>query len=53
MQTDYEKVWDLPLARRWARWRHVVWLGVLTGYLYAFATTTLWREPPEVGPSRR
>jgi membrane protein len=45
VQTGYEKVWDLPSARWWARWRHVVWLGVLTGYLFVSATTTLRREP--------
>ncbi len=45
VQTGYEKVWDLPSARWWARWRHVVWLGVLTGYLYLSATTALRREP--------
>ncbi|MBC2907521.1 ribonuclease BN [Streptomyces sp. PSKA01] len=45
VQTGYEKVWGLPSARWWARWRHVVWLGVLTGYLYVSATTTLRREP--------
>jgi membrane protein len=45
VQTGYEKVWGLPPARWWARWRHVVWLGVLTGYLYLSATTTLRREP--------
>ncbi|MGN9759172.1 ribonuclease BN [Streptomyces sp. SD31] len=45
VQTGYEKVWGLPPARWWARWRHVVWLGVLTGYLYVSATTTLRREP--------
>ncbi|MFF4895370.1 YhjD/YihY/BrkB family envelope integrity protein [Streptomyces sp. NPDC001068] len=41
VQSGYEKVWDLPQARWWARWRHVVWLGVLVGYLFASATTTL------------
>lgn len=46
VQAGYEKVWDLPSARWWARWRHVVWLGVLTGYLFAAATTTLRRESP-------
>ncbi|WKX71301.1 YhjD/YihY/BrkB family envelope integrity protein [Streptomyces sp. XD-27] len=46
VQTGYEKVWDLPPARWWARWRHVVWLGVLTGYLFVSATTTLRRESP-------
>ncbi|MFE7895987.1 ribonuclease BN [Streptomyces sp. NPDC057424] len=45
LQTGYEKVWDLPPARWWARWRHVVWLGILTGYLFVSATTTLRREP--------
>jgi membrane protein len=45
VQTGYEKVWDLPPARCWARWRHVVWLGVFTGYLFVSATTTLRREP--------
>ncbi|MFF3399466.1 YhjD/YihY/BrkB family envelope integrity protein [Streptomyces sp. NPDC002659] len=45
VQTGYEKVWDLPPARWWARWRHVVWLGFLTGYLFVSATTTLRREP--------
>ncbi|MGP3980864.1 YhjD/YihY/BrkB family envelope integrity protein [Streptomyces sp. KR80] len=46
VQTGYEKVWDVPPGRWWARWRHVVWLGVLTGYLFASATTTLRRESP-------
>ncbi|GAA4090025.1 hypothetical protein GCM10022233_86700 [Streptomyces shaanxiensis] len=45
VQTGYEKVWDLPPARWWARWRHVVWLGILTGYLFVSGTTTLRREP--------
>ncbi|MFC8095712.1 YhjD/YihY/BrkB family envelope integrity protein [Streptomyces sp. NPDC057301] len=45
VQTGYEKVWDLPPARWWARWRHVVWLGGLTGYLFFSATTTLRGEP--------
>ncbi|MEU2680673.1 YhjD/YihY/BrkB family envelope integrity protein [Streptomyces sp. NPDC007107] len=45
VQTGYEKVWDLPPARWWARWRHVVWLGVLTGYLFLAATTTLRSAP--------
>ncbi|MDQ0941909.1 membrane protein [Streptomyces sp. V1I1] len=46
VQAGYEKVRDLPSARWWARWRHVVWLGVLTGYLFVSATTTLRRESP-------
>ncbi|MFI8305126.1 YhjD/YihY/BrkB family envelope integrity protein [Streptomyces sp. NPDC085927] len=45
VQTGYERVWDLPPARWGARWRHVVWLGVLTGFLFVSATTTLRREP--------
>ncbi|SDD49166.1 Uncharacterized membrane protein, BrkB/YihY/UPF0761 family (not an RNase) [Streptomyces prasinopilosus] len=45
VQTGYEKVWDLPPDRWWARWRHVVWLSVLTAYLFASATTTLRPEP--------
>ncbi|MFD3503408.1 YhjD/YihY/BrkB family envelope integrity protein [Streptomyces sp. NPDC058676] len=45
LQTGYEKVWDLPPARWWARWRQVVWLAILTGYLFFSATTTLRREP--------
>lgn len=45
MQTGYERVWDLPPARWWARWRHVVWLVVLTGYLVVSATTTLLESP--------
>lgn len=45
VQTGYEKVWDLPPARWWARWRHVVWLSVLTVFLFASATTTLRPEP--------
>ncbi|MET9449841.1 ribonuclease BN [Streptomyces cinerochromogenes] len=44
VQSGYEKVWDLPSARWWAGWRHVVWLGVLIGYLFASATTTLRPE---------
>ncbi|MFC8592028.1 ribonuclease BN [Streptomyces atroolivaceus] len=45
VQTGYEKVWDLPPARWWARWRHLVWLGVFTGYLFVSATTTLLHTP--------
>ncbi|OEJ62496.1 ribonuclease BN [Streptomyces agglomeratus] len=48
VQSGYEKVWDLPPARWWARWRHVVWLTVLTGYLFFSATTTL-RDKPLAG----
>ncbi|MFJ3105745.1 ribonuclease BN [Streptomyces sp. NPDC086835] len=42
VQTGYESVWALPAARWHARWRHVVWLGVLTAYLFVSATTGLW-----------
>jgi membrane protein len=45
VQTGYEKVWGLPPARWWARWRHLVWIGVLTGYLFLSATTTLRPRP--------
>lgn len=45
VQTGDERVWGLPSARWWARWRHVVWLAVLTGYLYVSATTALRRGP--------
>ncbi|WP_328557628.1 MULTISPECIES: YhjD/YihY/BrkB family envelope integrity protein [unclassified Streptomyces] len=44
VQTGYEKVWDLPPARWYARWRQVLWLAVLIGSLYVTATTTLWRH---------
>ncbi|MFD8733873.1 ribonuclease BN [Streptomyces sp. NPDC059618] len=44
VQTGYEKVWNLPPARWYARWRHVLWLAVLIGTLYVTATTTLWRH---------
>ncbi|MEU9145539.1 ribonuclease BN [Streptomyces sp. NPDC048349] len=49
LQSGYEKVWDLPPARWWARWRHVVWLAVLVGVLYLSAITPLWREHPARG----
>lgn len=45
VQTGYEKVWGLQPARWWARWRHVVWLCVLTGFLFFSATATLRRKP--------
>jgi membrane protein len=44
LQTGYEKIWELPPARWHARWRHVVWLAVLTGYIFLFATTVLRHE---------
>ncbi|MFD7256517.1 ribonuclease BN [Streptomyces sp. NPDC059874] len=44
VQSGYEEIWDLPPARWWARWRHVLWLGVLTTVLYLSAITSPWRE---------
>ncbi|WP_435859445.1 ribonuclease BN [Streptomyces tanashiensis] len=49
VQSGYEKVWGLPPARWWARWRHVVWLAVLIGVLYLFAVSPFWRENPASG----
>jgi membrane protein len=49
VQTGYERIWALPTARWWARWRHVVWLAVLTGFLFVSATTTLPRRSPAGG----
>ncbi|WP_418958187.1 ribonuclease BN [Streptomyces tritici] len=49
VQSGYEKVWDLPPARWWARWRHVVWLAVLIGVLFLSAVTPLWRAAPARG----
>ncbi|MFF7779082.1 YhjD/YihY/BrkB family envelope integrity protein [Streptomyces tanashiensis] len=46
VQSGYEKVWGLPPARWWARWRHVVWLAVLIGVLYLFAVSPFWHENP-------
>ncbi|MFD9337411.1 ribonuclease BN [Streptomyces sp. NPDC060028] len=49
LQSGYEQVWGLPPARWWARWRHVLWLGVLVGVLYLSAITPPWRESPARG----
>lgn len=49
VQSGYEKVWDLPPARWWARWRQVVWLAVLIGFLFLSAITPLWRAAPARG----
>ncbi|MEV4613137.1 YhjD/YihY/BrkB family envelope integrity protein [Kitasatospora sp. NPDC049258] len=46
VQTTYEKIWGLPPARWWARWRHAVWLAALIGVLLVFATTAVWRRTP-------
>nr|WP_234343975.1 YhjD/YihY/BrkB family envelope integrity protein [Streptomyces sp. WM6372] len=44
LQSGYERIWDLPPARWWARWRHVLWLGALIAVLYLSAITSPWRE---------
>ncbi len=49
VQSGYERIWDLPPARWWARWRHVVWLGVLIGILYLSAFAPPWRASPARG----
>ncbi|WP_371614375.1 ribonuclease BN [Streptomyces sp. NBC_00454] len=49
LQSGYESVWDLPPSRWWARWRHVLWLGVLVGVLYLSAVTAPWHDSPGRG----
>ncbi|WP_189601336.1 YihY/virulence factor BrkB family protein [Streptomyces lateritius] len=49
VQSGYEKVWNLPPARWWARWRHVVWLAVLIGVLFLSGVTPLWRATADRG----
>ncbi|MEU8525973.1 MULTISPECIES: ribonuclease BN [Streptomyces] len=49
VQGGYEKIWDLPPARWWGRWRHALWLGVLVGVLYLSALAPLWRTSPARG----
>ncbi|MFD9405785.1 ribonuclease BN [Streptomyces sp. NPDC059989] len=49
VQSGYEKVWDLPPARWWARWRHVVWLAVFVGLLLLSAIAPVWRDSPARG----
>lgn len=49
VQIGYEKVWGLTPARWWARWRHALWLAVLTGFLFVSATSALWRRSPVGG----
>ncbi|MCP3759312.1 YhjD/YihY/BrkB family envelope integrity protein [Streptomyces sp. TBY4] len=49
LQSGYEQVWDLPPSRWWARWRHVLWLGVLVGVLFLSAIALPWRESPARG----
>ncbi|MFD9369413.1 ribonuclease BN [Streptomyces sp. NPDC060020] len=49
LQSGYEKVWDLPPARWWARWRHVLWLAVLIGVLYLSAISPPWHDSPARG----
>lgn len=45
IQTGYEKVWGLSAAHWGTMWRHVLWLALLTGYLFVSATVTLEPEP--------
>lgn len=49
LQSGYESIWDLPPSRWWARWRHVLWLGVLIGVLYLSAISPPWRHSPARG----
>ncbi|WUL10535.1 YihY/virulence factor BrkB family protein [Streptomyces sp. NBC_00354] len=49
LQSGYERIWDLPPARWWARWRHVLWLAVLIGFLYLSAFSPPWRDSPARG----
>jgi membrane protein len=39
VQTGYERVWDLSMARWHTVWRHVVWLAALIVYLIIFVNT--------------
>ncbi|MDD9375556.1 YhjD/YihY/BrkB family envelope integrity protein [Streptomyces sp. ZAF1911] len=49
LQSGYERVWDLPPSRWWARWRHVLWLGALVGVLFLSAIAPPWRDSPARG----
>ncbi|MFF3018903.1 YhjD/YihY/BrkB family envelope integrity protein [Streptomyces sp. NPDC057939] len=49
MQNGYERVWDLPPAKWWGRWRHVLWLAALIGVLYLSAFTPPWLDSPARG----
>ncbi|OEJ35496.1 YhjD/YihY/BrkB family envelope integrity protein [Streptomyces subrutilus] len=49
LQNGYERIWDILPARWWARWRHVLWLAVLIGFLYLSAITPPWRDSPARG----
>ncbi|MFJ7957752.1 YhjD/YihY/BrkB family envelope integrity protein [Streptomyces sp. NPDC096319] len=49
VQSGYEKVWDLPPAHWRNRWRHVLWLAVLIGVLYAFAVAPFRHGVPASG----
>ncbi|MEV0040732.1 YhjD/YihY/BrkB family envelope integrity protein [Streptomyces sp. NPDC056909] len=44
VQTGYEKVWELPMARWHTMWRHVVWLAVLVFFLLVFVNTPVTSE---------
>ncbi|MFJ6214907.1 ribonuclease BN [Streptomyces sp. NPDC092296] len=35
VQTGYERVWDMSAGPWHSAWRRIVWLAVLTGYLFA------------------
>ncbi|MEU6900282.1 YhjD/YihY/BrkB family envelope integrity protein [Streptomyces virginiae] len=49
LQSGYERIWDLPPAGWWARWRHVLWLSMLVVVLYMSAITPPWRDSPPRG----
>lgn len=49
LQSGYERIWDLPPARWWAGWRHVLWLAALIAFLYLSAVTPPWPESPARG----
>lgn len=47
VQTGYERVWDLPSGPWHSAWRRIVWLAVLTGYLFAdVQAASLLRHQP-------
>ncbi|MFI8902668.1 hypothetical protein ACIGO7_31555 [Streptomyces virginiae] len=49
LQSGYERIWDLPPAGWWARWRHVLWLSMPVVVLYMSAITPPWRDSPPRG----
>lgn len=46
IQSGYEKVWALPSARWWARWRHALWLSILLAYIFVSGTKLLRESLP-------